>query len=391
MFEIRKQDKYDNPRIIDLIQLKDQIDFEPYYQRYSNIWDVSKKRLLIDTIINGYDIPKFYFHYLLFEDENLNKSNKKFAIIDGKQRIAAILDFLTDEFALDESVKFLKDEKIDLKGKKYSHLKKEPEYLKIKKLIDEYTINVVHIVTDEYERIEEMFLRLNEGVPVNNAEKRNSIGGFLMDGINAYVKNDEFFSHKVRFSNKRMQHQDLMTKFILLEYNNSLISFSKKNLDNLVKKFRIKKGLNENARQLKLQANGLIRTVDNHISFLCKVFKDADILLRTKGIVPLYYWYIRQNKNIKPTIFREFLENFEALREKNRKNRVLDKANRTMLQFDRLNQQGAHLANSLEIRFRIMNFYYNDYLKKKRINPKLELPLEEIGLSKLENQEDDVY
>ena len=41
---------------------RDGLELDPAYQRLSDIWTLEKKQLLIDSIINGYDIPKFYFH-----------------------------------------------------------------------------------------------------------------------------------------------------------------------------------------------------------------------------------------------------------------------------------------------------------------------------------------
>lgn len=36
------------------------IDFSPVYQRHSSLWKTAQKQLLIDSILNGLDIPKFY-------------------------------------------------------------------------------------------------------------------------------------------------------------------------------------------------------------------------------------------------------------------------------------------------------------------------------------------
>ena len=67
------------------------IDFEPTYQRLSDIWGDSKRLLFVDSLINGYDIPKMYFHDVSI----LSKlSSKRYAIIDGKQRLNAIDDFV---------------------------------------------------------------------------------------------------------------------------------------------------------------------------------------------------------------------------------------------------------------------------------------------------------
>ncbi len=72
--------------IIELLR-SDKIDKNPDYQRFGKLWSKDKKQLLIDSIINGYDIPKIYFHYLASSSREINESGKLLAIIDGKQRI----------------------------------------------------------------------------------------------------------------------------------------------------------------------------------------------------------------------------------------------------------------------------------------------------------------
>ncbi len=43
---------------------RDMILMDPVYQRQGEIWSLEKRQLLIDSIINRYDIPKLYFHKL---------------------------------------------------------------------------------------------------------------------------------------------------------------------------------------------------------------------------------------------------------------------------------------------------------------------------------------
>ncbi|MBK9546986.1 MAG: hypothetical protein IPO51_14320 [Dehalococcoidia bacterium] len=40
------------------------IDFEPVYQRRPGVWNTFRQQLFIDSIINGMDLPKIYFHEL---------------------------------------------------------------------------------------------------------------------------------------------------------------------------------------------------------------------------------------------------------------------------------------------------------------------------------------
>lgn len=384
MFYIKRNIELEKVTVKQLFKMfkNNEIDLTPYYQRYSDIWSLEKKRLLIDTLINGYDIPKFYFHYIISNSNELIKTNYKYAVIDGKQRINALIEFIEGKFSLNESVRYLENPDLKLNNLTYKKLMNRSDLWDIKERIDNFQLDIIHIITDEFDRIEEMFLRLNEGVPVNNAEKRNSIGGVLIEKVNKYTKEWDFFTKKVRFGNKRMEHQDLLLKLSLIESNNGKIeSFTKKNLDNLVRSFKPKKNATKNEiENLNNKANELIENVYLNIKLFNKIFTDNDSLLRYKGIIPLYYLFIRKNNKINPKAFRHFLEKFEEVRINNRKIGK-QKPNTTLLQFDRLNQQGAHQAKSLEIRLKILEFYFSNGINSFD----KEMPKKEIGI--IENDE----
>lgn len=79
------------------------IDFSPTYQRRGRLWKKSQKQLLIDSILNELDIPKFYFQFM---PPVINNTHYNYAIIDGKQRIETILGFIDNEFPLSDQFVF---------------------------------------------------------------------------------------------------------------------------------------------------------------------------------------------------------------------------------------------------------------------------------------------
>ncbi|MGD0547873.1 MAG: DUF262 domain-containing protein, partial [Terracidiphilus sp.] len=94
---------------------RDHVLLNPPYQREGEVWSLYKKQLLIDSLINGFDIPKLYFHEY-DKARRLDGKLIKYAIVDGKQRLSAIWQFMDGEFRLSKEIEYLKDPTIKLKG-----------------------------------------------------------------------------------------------------------------------------------------------------------------------------------------------------------------------------------------------------------------------------------
>src|SRR5207249_3328694 len=62
----------------------------PDWQR-GEVWDKAKKQRLVDSILRGWKLPKFYFVAVSDED---------YLVEDGQQRLAAIFDFFSNELPL---------------------------------------------------------------------------------------------------------------------------------------------------------------------------------------------------------------------------------------------------------------------------------------------------
>lgn len=70
---------------------KGNISFDNAVQR-GYVWDVKRKSLLIHSMISGYPIPPFY----------AAKNENGYDMLDGKQRINAIVGFLNGDYELTE-------------------------------------------------------------------------------------------------------------------------------------------------------------------------------------------------------------------------------------------------------------------------------------------------
>jgi len=283
----RKREPYP---ISTLCELKDNIDTSPDYQR-PLVWPLSNKQLLIDTVLRGLDIPKFYWKQI--DDEH-------FEVIDGQQRIRTIWEFYDNKFKLAKDEEPVDGE--DINNKYYKDLP-----IKMKKKFTMYLIDVV-IVYDakDDEEIREMFLRLQNGVTLKAQEKRNAMGGNMRDFVINCSKH-KFFSEKVGFKDLRFAHQAVASQMILLELSKGATDIRNKNLNDMYKEQRNFDTNNPDAKKV-------IRTLE----YLNKIFKEKTPELKPYYVLTFYLLISRlMDKyvitNLEDDIFKFFLD-FEKFR-----------------------------------------------------------------------------
>ena len=153
-----------------LIDFKDRITIDTEYQR-GLVWSKAQKALLIDSILRGFDIPKIYLSKFPDGSEHL------FNVVDGKQRLTAIWDFVSDKFPLlknlDEIPALGK-----ISGARWSDLSDIA-----RDRLQFATITVTKIEDQTEEEVHELFLRLQKGEPLNSAERRHAMLGPVRDFV----------------------------------------------------------------------------------------------------------------------------------------------------------------------------------------------------------------
>lgn len=344
MFEILSYDFYDRKTILQWYEEKKEIDFNPIYQRDSqNLWNLEMKQSLIDSIINGFDLPKFYFH-LVENNSKLNLTKKKYAIIDGKQRLTCIFDFIEGKFALNKEFIYFKDQQYNLREYKYNDILRE--YPQIAYKLQEYLLDVMYVVTDEQDKIEMFFSRLNSGKALNNSEKRNAIIGYLNTRINEIVRNHIFFRNKLRFKDTRGAYKDVLAKLILIELNRGFVNMDKKTLD----------ALYENYREENTHINIVISEIISHLDVISKVFIDKDPLLNARASIPVYYWFLKNLNIYNADEVRAILLELEQ----ERKTSIT--SNIEIIQYNKFQQKGTDKKLSMEYRFEFLIKWYNRFI-----------------------------
>lgn len=340
-----------NSTIMLLYSERDEINMNPDYQRMGGVWTIDKRRLLIDSILNDYDLPKIYFHEL--SNDDYTATGYRYAVIDGRQRLESIWGFMDGEFTLSSEFEYQRDTSISLAGLSYEDIAKQ--YPKIRVKFDSFVLPVVTvgIEGDELDLIEDMFSRLNEAVPLNAAEKRNAIGGNLVKAI-ADLSNRDFFTDRVKFRNNRYQHREAVARFLLVEDSlrqphPQIVDTKKVYLDSLARKYHT-----QNPEIVSELKNSVINVLDA----MSAEFTHADELLAAQGTLVVYYLTFKQAILSGETakITRRKLLDFRRRLSENRElaAKNYEGASFELLEFDRLNQQGTNDASSIRERCRIL-------------------------------------
>jgi len=239
-------------RAIDkLFRRRDRYDI-PDWQR-EEVWDDDKKQRLVDSILRGWKLPKFYF---------VKTSEDDYLVEDGQQRLAAIFDFFSDELSLDsESAR-------RFGGRKYSELSRP-----VADSFDDFEIefDVIEDATDE--ELKEFFQRLQGGMPLTSSEKLNAVHSKLRDFCRSAAKHS-FFKDTVSIPNTRYAHFDIVAKVVTVELEGLDTGLR---LDDVKLVFQAQKGF--------ANTSAVAKRIRGALDLLNEAFKDKGSSLRTRTIV----------------------------------------------------------------------------------------------------------
>ncbi len=260
--------------------------FNEAYQR-SSVWNVKQKQRLIDSIIRGYPIGSLVLREI---------SSNKYEVLDGQQRVRTIFDFLENilqtppEALHNTENKFFKN----LKGNYYANFIAFP-------------ISVTLLKSGEEQYISEIFTRLQEGVPLNTAEKLNAytIGGLMRKFVIDTTEHKLF--KKIDIKNHRFSHREICASISLLELNSDFNirdfpSLRFKNMANLYKEYKDK-----------LQKT-LKKKINRVLTFIYKAIgSEAKLYITNKSdFIQIYILvsFLLKNFYIDKNVFRKFLLHF---------------------------------------------------------------------------------
>ena len=196
-----------------------EINLKPDFQRSADLWSVTQKSRLIESILLGIPLPSFYFN----EDELGN-----YEVIDGLQRLCALKDFIpTAKERLENKINSkLKLQGLEFLGDQYEKKSYDDLSREDKRRISGHkiTLNIINKTTPQ--RVKYIiFKRVNTaGLELTTQEMRHALNqGFPADYIALLAAKNEFVNvtnNKLR--TKRMEDRDFVNRFIAFYLTNDI-------------------------------------------------------------------------------------------------------------------------------------------------------------------------
>lgn len=224
----------------------------PEWQR-GEVWDAGRKQQLIDSILRGWKLPKFYL---------LKQSEDQYEVVDGQQRLSAIYEFFSNELALPvEGIP-------QFGGQYYKDLS-----TRMSDAFDDFEIEFDEIEDATEEEIKLFFQRLQQGLPLSSSEKLNSVHSKLRDFCRKLIEH-KFFSESVPIANTRLAHFDITTKVAAIEVEGIDTSLR---FDEVAAVFESQKNFSS--------ASAVAKRIKNALDFLYTAFPTQDPALKNRTVV----------------------------------------------------------------------------------------------------------
>ncbi len=182
------------------------IKLDPDFQRESNVWNPKQKSELIESILIGIPLPIFYV-----------KQDKKgnLILIDGRQRLSTIFDYMDNKFSLSGLKILSKFNGFLFKGKDEDDEKSLKSIYRGKIEDVNLTLHIIKEPTPE-KLTYDLFDRVNRGgTRLNNQEMRNAIyQGSSTLFLKTLSKLDSFKNVTETISPSRMKDRYLILRFV---------------------------------------------------------------------------------------------------------------------------------------------------------------------------------
>lgn len=197
-------------------------NFDPDYQRPSDVWSYSKKSFLIDTILKNFPMPPIFLH------QHIDTESGKtiYDVIDGKQRLTTIISFINNEVRIPDD--FSNDTYGDevLNGLFFKDFD-NANLSDWKKVFWKYELTIEYVDTDQIDIVNNIFDRLNRnGEPLTNQELRNAKyhNSDFYKLIEKCSKVDFWDLPLSKLEKNRLEHQEFISELLFMILENQIFA-----------------------------------------------------------------------------------------------------------------------------------------------------------------------
>ncbi len=216
-------------------------NLEPEYQRLS-VWTEEKRSFLIDSILRNYPIPPIFLHQKINEETGITT----YDVIDGKQRLISIIEFIENKISVSTEYSEPNDEQQDdtaapsspIAGSNFDDL--TGELAEYKSRFWRYVIPVEYVDTGDQGVIDSIFDRLNRnGEPLTGQELRNAnyYGTHLLNLVEQLSK-DNFWKDRLKnIDRARMEDLEFLSELVFYIKEGKELTANQAVLDKLYKRY----------------------------------------------------------------------------------------------------------------------------------------------------------
>ena len=287
----------------------EQVVFDCPIQRDDKQWTNDQKSKLIRAILIDFSIPPIYSVGLKKGDS----SDMVYSILDGKQRLTSLIEYIDSEFAITQKTPDVEFEgKVyNIKGMKFHSLPPE-----LREAIYDYSLTMVYFVHLNDDEIAEMFDLLNNGTPLSRQQKANAYMG--MDAarrMNELKKHPYITINASLSKNQHTRSEDIevITQAMMInDPNYDLDSFSGKNMDNY------SASLKENKEYIFDEMKETFDYMHHALDFY------SDKLVLKKTVVPIIITIgkMAKDQDLNKDLFLEWIQEFKLSIENRGKIRI---------------------------------------------------------------------
>lgn len=256
-------------------------NLDPEYQRLS-VWTEEKRSFLIDSILRNYPIPPIFLHQKINEDTG----KTTYDVIDGKQRLISIIEFIENKISVSTEYSEQNDEEsraghqlTQIAGLNFDDF--TGDLSDYKSRFWRYVIPIEYVDTGDQSIIDSIFDRLNRnGEPLTGQELRNAnyYGTPLLDLVEKLSK-DNFWKDRLKNVDRaRMEDLEFLSELVFYIKEGKELTANQTVLDNLYEKYS---NITDN------DVNELISTFDATTAYMSGLTLDFDDL-KINGVSHLY-------------------------------------------------------------------------------------------------------